>query len=333
MRGISDAAPIIRPCGREGRHWAGGCHRSRRRPAAPAIPVLDEARAAGQPLPEAMTIATATSDGIPSARLVMLRGLQGGLVFFTARRPGTSPGATPAGPAFPGRRAGAASGCCPRASSSGRSHPTACTTGSATASKAPAGSPNGCPRDDQQAQRRQGRHYQARPARHLPHSPTPRSAAAPKAPNRRLRLSEDNCAPLLGGSHIMHSCAAMDTGPVNGLAERTFLSCAKKWPAPSGRGSGRVASATPSSAMFRRGSPEAQPGGERLEPSDRMLRQVRVGVEDAAESDLGFGAGIGALPASLNKLAITPRRGPASTCGSQGRNFSSQTGSSESCAI
>jgi pyridoxamine 5'-phosphate oxidase len=44
---------------------------------------LDEARAAGQPLPEAMTIATATSDGAPSARLVMLRGLQGGLVFFT----------------------------------------------------------------------------------------------------------------------------------------------------------------------------------------------------------------------------------------------------------
>ena len=44
---------------------------------------LDEARAAGQPLPEAMTIATATSDGVPSARLVMLRGLQGGLAFFT----------------------------------------------------------------------------------------------------------------------------------------------------------------------------------------------------------------------------------------------------------
>ena len=44
---------------------------------------LDAARAAGQPMPEAMTIATATSDGIPSARLVVLRGLQRGLVFFT----------------------------------------------------------------------------------------------------------------------------------------------------------------------------------------------------------------------------------------------------------
>ena len=44
---------------------------------------LDEARAAGQPMPEAMTIATATSGGVPSARLVVLRGLRGGLVFFT----------------------------------------------------------------------------------------------------------------------------------------------------------------------------------------------------------------------------------------------------------
>jgi pyridoxamine 5'-phosphate oxidase len=44
---------------------------------------LDAARAAGQPMPEAMTIASATSDAVPSARLVMLRGLQRGLVFFT----------------------------------------------------------------------------------------------------------------------------------------------------------------------------------------------------------------------------------------------------------
>jgi pyridoxamine 5'-phosphate oxidase len=44
---------------------------------------LDAARAAGQPMPEAMTIATATSDGVPSARLVVLRGLRQGLVFFT----------------------------------------------------------------------------------------------------------------------------------------------------------------------------------------------------------------------------------------------------------
>ena len=44
---------------------------------------LDAARAAGQPMPEAMTIASATSDAVPSARLVVLRGLQRGLVFFT----------------------------------------------------------------------------------------------------------------------------------------------------------------------------------------------------------------------------------------------------------
>jgi len=44
---------------------------------------LDAARAAGQPMPEAMTIATATSDAVPSARLVVLRGLRQGLVFFT----------------------------------------------------------------------------------------------------------------------------------------------------------------------------------------------------------------------------------------------------------
>jgi pyridoxamine 5'-phosphate oxidase len=44
---------------------------------------LDAARAAGQPMPEAMTIASATSDGVPSARLVVLRALRPGLVFFT----------------------------------------------------------------------------------------------------------------------------------------------------------------------------------------------------------------------------------------------------------
>jgi pyridoxamine 5'-phosphate oxidase len=44
---------------------------------------LDAARAAGQPMPEAMTIASATGDGVPSARLVVLRGLEHGLVFFT----------------------------------------------------------------------------------------------------------------------------------------------------------------------------------------------------------------------------------------------------------
>jgi pyridoxamine 5'-phosphate oxidase len=44
---------------------------------------LDAARAAGQPMPEAMTIASATTDAVPSARLVILRGLRRGLVFFT----------------------------------------------------------------------------------------------------------------------------------------------------------------------------------------------------------------------------------------------------------
>jgi pyridoxamine 5'-phosphate oxidase len=44
---------------------------------------LDAARTAGQPMAEAMTIATATSDGAPSARMVVLRGLKRGLVFFT----------------------------------------------------------------------------------------------------------------------------------------------------------------------------------------------------------------------------------------------------------
>ena len=44
---------------------------------------LAAARAAGQPMPEAMTIASATSDAVPSARLVVLRGLRRGLVFFT----------------------------------------------------------------------------------------------------------------------------------------------------------------------------------------------------------------------------------------------------------
>ena len=44
---------------------------------------LDAARAAGQPMPEAMTLASATSDAVPSARMVVLRGVRRGLVFFT----------------------------------------------------------------------------------------------------------------------------------------------------------------------------------------------------------------------------------------------------------
>jgi len=44
---------------------------------------LEAARSAGEPMPEAMTIATATADGIPAARIVILRGLHRGLAFFT----------------------------------------------------------------------------------------------------------------------------------------------------------------------------------------------------------------------------------------------------------
>ena len=36
---------------------------------------LDAARAAGEPMPEAMTLATATADGVPSARVVIVRSL------------------------------------------------------------------------------------------------------------------------------------------------------------------------------------------------------------------------------------------------------------------
>ena len=51
---------------------------------------LDAAGAAGQPMPEAMTIASATSDGAPSARLVVLRGLptRAGLLYRLRERQG-----------------------------------------------------------------------------------------------------------------------------------------------------------------------------------------------------------------------------------------------------
>ena len=45
---------------------------------------LEEARAAGVPLPEAMTLATAGADGLPSARMVLLKGAEeDGFRFFT----------------------------------------------------------------------------------------------------------------------------------------------------------------------------------------------------------------------------------------------------------
>ncbi len=43
----------------------------------------DAARSAGEPMPEAMTIATATAMAYPAARMVILRGLQRGLAIFT----------------------------------------------------------------------------------------------------------------------------------------------------------------------------------------------------------------------------------------------------------
>jgi pyridoxamine 5'-phosphate oxidase len=45
---------------------------------------LDDATAAGVPEPTAMTLATASADGVPSARMVLLRGLdERGLAFYT----------------------------------------------------------------------------------------------------------------------------------------------------------------------------------------------------------------------------------------------------------
>jgi pyridoxamine 5'-phosphate oxidase len=47
---------------------------------------LDDARAAGEPMPEAMALATATVEGRPSSRMVLLRGIDHqGLVFYTDR--------------------------------------------------------------------------------------------------------------------------------------------------------------------------------------------------------------------------------------------------------
>lgn len=47
---------------------------------------LEDARAAGAPLPEAMALATADSDGMPSVRQVLVRGIDAeGLRWFTSR--------------------------------------------------------------------------------------------------------------------------------------------------------------------------------------------------------------------------------------------------------
>lgn len=46
---------------------------------------LSEARAAGEPLPEAMALATTRPDGSPAVRMVLMRGEASNLVFFTDR--------------------------------------------------------------------------------------------------------------------------------------------------------------------------------------------------------------------------------------------------------
>ena len=48
---------------------------------------LEVARSAGEPMPEAMAVATATTEGRPSSRMVLLRGIDHqGLVFYTDRQ-------------------------------------------------------------------------------------------------------------------------------------------------------------------------------------------------------------------------------------------------------
>ena len=44
---------------------------------------LVAARAAAAPMPEAMALSSASADGQPSVRMVILRGLDDGLMFFT----------------------------------------------------------------------------------------------------------------------------------------------------------------------------------------------------------------------------------------------------------
>ena len=87
--------------------------------------MLDAARAADQPMPEAMTIASATSDGVPSARLVVLRGLRPGLAFFTDCHQKVEP---------PGGQA-------PHLAEPGSSSPAACSSSPGTGSPRPDGRP------------------------------------------------------------------------------------------------------------------------------------------------------------------------------------------------
>ncbi len=70
----------------------------RERPLLQVVSWLDEARASGEPEPDAMTLATATRDGRPSARIVLCRGVDDrGVRFFTnyESRKGTELGDNP----------------------------------------------------------------------------------------------------------------------------------------------------------------------------------------------------------------------------------------------
>ena len=50
---------------------------------------LEVARGAGEPMPEAMAVATATPEGLPSSRMVLLRGVdKRGIVFYTDQESG-----------------------------------------------------------------------------------------------------------------------------------------------------------------------------------------------------------------------------------------------------
>jgi hypothetical protein len=92
-----------------------------------------QAESAGLRLPEAMTLATATPDGQPSARIVLLRGCDAaGFVFGSRSKAKRLPvgkswsgswkkcGPVLRGPKCLGRRAGAATELCRKSSSSGR---------------------------------------------------------------------------------------------------------------------------------------------------------------------------------------------------------------------
>ncbi|MCZ7527225.1 MAG: pyridoxamine 5'-phosphate oxidase [Acidimicrobiia bacterium] len=81
---VAPGPPV--PAGRDGAHLRRGLFEADVDPD-PMVQVarwMDEAVAAGVPQPDAMTVATATAEGRPSARMVLLRGIDaGGFAFYT----------------------------------------------------------------------------------------------------------------------------------------------------------------------------------------------------------------------------------------------------------